>query len=171
LTRLKGFEKLMNVDEALRRFLTETKITLLGKETVTLSEGYNRVLASDIKAEIDIPPFDRSAMDGYAVKAENTFGASIYSPKKLKIVEEELLGGFEAKKVWTGNPIPEGADAVIELERTRILDGEIEVLSQVTPGRNVSKKGEDVKKGEVAVKAGRKERSRLRLGFDLDLTT
>ena len=79
MTRLKGFEKLMNVDEALRRFLTETKITLLGKETVTLSEGYNRVLASDIKAEIDIPPFDRSAMDGYAVKAENTFGAVSYT--------------------------------------------------------------------------------------------
>ncbi|MEM2876222.1 MAG: molybdopterin molybdotransferase MoeA, partial [Candidatus Bathyarchaeia archaeon] len=151
MVRLRGFKKLLNVDEALEKFINESKPTLLGRESIPINEAYGRVLASDVKAEFDIPPSDRSTMDGYAIRSRDVIGASVYSPKRLKVVDEEPIKDLEAKRVWTGNPIPKGSDAVIELERTRPLDGEIEVLSQVT---NVSMKGESIRRGEVAVKAG-----------------
>jgi len=171
LVRLKGFEKLRSVDDALKTFLREAKPKVIGREKVPLNEAYGRILASDIVAEIDIPPFDKSLMDGFAVRAEDTIGASIYSPRKLKVVDKDFVGKLEAKRIWTGNPIPKGADAVVELERTRILNGEIEVFTQVAPGRNISVKGEDIRRGEVAVKAGVRLRPQhLGLAASLGLT-
>ena len=154
LVRLKGFEKLVRVDEALRIFLKESSLKALGKERLPPTKCYGRVLASDVKAEVDVPPFDRSAMDGYAIRSSDSIGASPFTPKALKLVENAPIGVFEAKRVWTGGPIPEGADAVIELEYTRKRNREIEILNQVAPWRNVSRRGEDIKRGEVALEAG-----------------
>jgi len=121
--------------------------------TVPLHSALNRVLAEEIIAEEDLPRFDRAAVDGYAVRAEETFEASQFKPKTLRITKEDEIGSKQTKQVWTGNPIPKGANAVVMLENTKQIDDEVEVWIPVTPGENISKKGEDVPKGEVALKA------------------
>jgi molybdopterin molybdotransferase len=152
--RLKGFQKLTPVNEALRKFLAEIHIKKPKTAIVFLYSALNRVLAEDIIAEEDLPRFDRSAVDGYAVKAEDTFEASQFKPKTLKITEGDKLDSGQAKRVWTGNPLPKGADAVVMLENTRQTGDKLEVWTSVAPGENVSRKGEDIQKGETAVKAG-----------------
>jgi len=155
LARLKGFEKLTNVDEAFSVFLKALKPKRLGVELVHLEKALGRVAAEDITAPIDLPSFDRSAVDGYAVRAEDTFEASQFKPKTLRLIQERGgVGRGQAKRVWTGNPVPKGADAIIMLEHTRTVKSGIQVIVSVTPGENVSRKGEDIGKGEVAIKAG-----------------
>ncbi|PVX27821.1 MAG: molybdopterin molybdenumtransferase MoeA [Candidatus Bathyarchaeum sp.] len=153
MARLKGFTKLTNVDDALQTFLTQLKPEKLGSELVPLNEALGRVTAEDIRAKNSLPPFDRSAVDGYALQAKDTFGVSTFSPKVFKLTDGKVHEN-EAKELWTGNPVPEGADAVVMLEYTKKLEGKIEVQKAVTPGRNVAKMGEDVTKGNVAVEAG-----------------
>ncbi|MEM2676876.1 MAG: molybdopterin molybdotransferase MoeA, partial [Candidatus Bathyarchaeia archaeon] len=154
LVRLKGFQKLVTVEEAKRRLFDSLRIERK-IVTVSLHEAFNRVLAEDVVAEEDLPRFDRSAVDGYAVKAEDTFGSSQFKPKTLKLTQGDEVKSGEAKQIWTGSPLPKGADAVLMLEHAkRVSDNEIWVLAAIAPGENVSKKGEDVAKGEVAVKAG-----------------
>ena len=152
--RLRGFQKLTSIANALQLLFQNLRIKRLNHVTVPLHEALNRLLAEDIIAEEDIPRFDRSAVDGYAVKAEDTFEASQFKPKILRIVDEDRVGGKQAKKVWTGNPIPKGANAVVMLENATRIDDKIEIWTSVTPSENISKKGEDIEKGEVAVKAG-----------------
>jgi len=155
LVRLKGFQKLTSVDEALQMFFNTLRIKKLKAVVVPLHSALNRVLAEDIIARENLPRFDRSAVDGYAVRAEDTFEASQFKPKTLRITEDdEEIGGKQEKQVWTGNPIPKGANAVVMLENTKPINGEVEVWVSVTPGENISKKSEDVRKGEVAAKAG-----------------
>jgi len=151
---LKGFEKLMGVDEALSTFLKQLKLERLEPIQIPVHEALRRVAAEDFMAKTDLPPFDRSAVDGYAVRAEDTFEASQFSPKVLKVTEGNRIGEKETKPVWTGNPIPKGADAAVMLEHTKRVQDRIEVWTPVTPGENVSKRGEDVQKGKVAVEAG-----------------
>lgn len=159
--KTKGFKKRTSVDEALKILLSHTPLPSI--EEIGISRGLNRVLACDILAKIDVPPFDRAAMDGYAVRAEDTFGASQTNPIYLKVAGEVKIGEAkeievkpnEAIKIATGAPLPKGANAVLMYEYTRELDEEIEVLKPVTPGKNVSFKGEDVKKGEILLKKGR----------------
>mgnify|MGYP003681887012 CR=1 FL=1 len=154
MARLRGFQKLTPIDEALQRFFDTLQVKRLRSVTVPLHSALNRVLAEDIVADKDLPRFDRSAVDGYAVEAEDTFEASPFNPKILRITDGEEVGERQAKHVWTGNAIPKGADAVVMLENTKIADDKIEVWVPATPGKNVSKRGEDVPRGEVAVKAG-----------------
>ncbi|MGD8544140.1 MAG: molybdopterin molybdotransferase MoeA [Candidatus Bathyarchaeota archaeon] len=154
MARLKGFEKLAGVDEALAIFLKQLKPEKPKAIKIPVQTALKRVLAENFIAETDLPPFDRSAVDGYAVRAEDTFEASQFNPKILKITKSDKIGEKEARPIWTGNPLPKGADAAIMLEHTKKLNDKIETWIPVTPGKNVSKKGEDVRKGEVAVKAG-----------------
>ncbi|MGB9959491.1 MAG: gephyrin-like molybdotransferase Glp [Candidatus Bathyarchaeales archaeon] len=154
MVRLRGFQKLASTEEALQTLLNSLKFERLKTVRVPLSVALNRVLAEDIVAEEPLPRFDRSAVDGYAVKASDTLGASQFKPKTLKLTTADRLMEGEAKEVWTGNPLPEGADAVIMLENVKRLNNTLEVWTVVTPGENVSKRGEDVAKGETAVKAG-----------------
>jgi molybdopterin molybdotransferase len=135
-------------------FFNTLRIKKLKAVVVPLHSALNRVLAEDIIARENLPRFDRSAVDGYAVRAEDTFEASQFKPKTLRITEEDGVGSKQAKQVWTGNPIPKGANAVVMLENTKPINGEVEVWVSVTPGENISKKSEDVRKGEVAAKAG-----------------
>ena len=152
--RLRGFQKLTSTEEALQLFFKELRIERLKTVSVPLHSALNHVLAEDIVAKEDLPRFDRSAVDGYAVKAEDTFVTSQFKPKILQITDEYEIDSKQAKQVWTGNPIPKGANAVVMLENTKQTNKEIEVWIPVTPGENVSRRGEDVQKGEVAVKAG-----------------
>jgi len=154
LARLKGFEKLTGVDDALRLFLKELKPAMLGVDRVPISEALERVVAENVVSPSDLPSFDRSAMDGFAVKASDTFDASQFKPRLLKLTEKEIVSEGEASQIWTGGMLPKGADAVVMLEHTRKVNGEIEVLAAVTPDENVSKRGEDIRKKEVVVKTG-----------------
>ncbi|MEM3565874.1 MAG: molybdopterin molybdotransferase MoeA [Candidatus Bathyarchaeia archaeon] len=154
MVRLRGFQKLATIEEAKKLFFDDLKFRQHRTEIVLVWEALNRVLAEDLIAEEDLPKFNRSAVDGYAVKAEDTFGASQFKPKILKLTSASEVKSGEAKQVWTGNPLPKGADAVLMLENVRLVNSQIEVWAAVTPGENVSKRGEDIAKGEAAVKAG-----------------
>ncbi len=154
VARLKGFQKLTSTDEALRTWLDVLQIKRCGEVTAPLNEALNRVSVGNIVAEDDLPRFDKSAVDGYALRAEDTTGASQFKPVIFQLTEVEEVGSKQAKQVWTGNAIPKGANAVVMIENTKRRDGELEVWVQLAVGGNVSKKGEDVKKGETVVEAG-----------------
>jgi molybdopterin molybdotransferase len=154
LVRLKGFQKLTSVDDALRIFFGKLQIRKLKTTTVALDLALNRVLAKPITAEENVPRFDRSAVDGYAVRAEDSVGASQFKPRILTVTDNDEAREKTAKQVWTGNPIPKGTNAVVMLENTKKIGDKIEVWTPLTPGENVSRKGEDIKKGEVALVAG-----------------
>lgn len=153
-----GFKKLTPIDDAWNVLLPHIK--LLEKEQINTIEAVGRFLADEITSAIDVPHFDRSAMDGYAVLAEDTFGVSPHKPKILQIIDNIEINQISSKelktgtaiKVATGSPIPLGANAVIKIEDTKSNNGEIEIYSPLTPGKNVSKKGEDVKKNTVILK-------------------
>lgn len=159
--RTKGFHKRTPVDKALSILLREVKP--LGAERVQLACALGRVLAQKVEALHDSPPFSRAAMDGYALKGENTFGASQTNPIYFKLKGQVLTGrpldlrvhDFEAARIMTGGPMPRGANAIAMFEYVKELGEEIEVIKPVTPGKNVSLKGEDVRKGEVLLRKGR----------------
>ncbi len=152
----------MTFDEAQRAIRDQFKPVFLGEEEAVLLEAYNRVLNEDIISTLDIPPFNRSTVDGYAVKAEDTFGADENQPATLKVsgvvnIGEQpkvVLAKGEAVEIVTGAPIPEGADAVVMVEDTEREGDELHVFSVVTVNENVMKKGSDIKKGEVVLKKG-----------------
>lgn len=146
--------KLDSVQNAMELIAKYQKLTDV--EEISIGDAHKRVLAEDILAYHDSPPFDKSAMDGFAVIAENTFGASQSVPKELKIVDaigagdfsEKTVGEGEAIVIATGAPIPEGANAVIMKEYTTTDGDDLTIYSQVTPGENVSPKSEDIEKGQ-----------------------
>ncbi len=154
MARLKGFKKLTSIDEALSRFLDRLQLKRLATVQISLKEALGRVTVKDINATRDLPPYHRSAVDGYALKAIDTVGASPYQPKDLRLVGKEPVGERELREIWTGNPLPKGADSAVMLEHTERSDNRIRILVSLTPGANVSRKGEDVKKGDVVVEAG-----------------
>jgi len=154
LIKLKGFKKLTNVDEAMSIFLKALRLKRLESVNVSIEGAFGRVAAKTILAPSDLPLFDRSAVDGYAVRAQDTFEASQFKPKTITLTTMDNVSVGKAKQVWTGNVLPKGADAVIMLEYTRAVQDGIEVFTALTPGENVSKRGEDICKGDVAVEAG-----------------
>ena len=150
--------KLVKVEQALKTMGENLKIT--DTEVISLEDAYKRVLAVDIISQLDSPPFSRSAMDGYAVKAQDTFGSSPNNPAHLTMVDEIGAGNIshavveegQAVKIATGAPLPHGADAVIMNEYVQEKAYELQVESSLTPGENVSFQGEDIKKGELIIK-------------------
>ncbi len=152
--RLKGFQKLTSVDEALEKFFEAIEFRKPKTATIPLGSALSRVLAENVIAETDVPRFNRSAVDGYAVKAEETTGATQLRPKVFQLACGNRIEADKARQVWTGNPLPEGADAVVMLEDTMSVKDRIDVWSQVTPGENVFRKGEDIQKGQLAVGVG-----------------
>ena len=137
--------------------------TALPRELVSLNQARGRFLAQDVVADSDLPPFDRSQMDGYAVRA----GDAQKVPAKLKVVGESAAGrGWhngmkpgEAVRIMTGAPVPAGADSVQQVELTRelgVVDGsaEVEILEAVLPGRSIVKRGSEIRAGETVLHAG-----------------
>ena len=151
--------ELIPLSEALAIVKENQKI--MKTEIISLEDSYLRVLAKEIYSLHDSPPFDKSAMDGYAVKAEDTFGASSNVIKNFKIIDQIGAGDFskkevgegEAIKIATGAPIPKGANAVLMEEYTVSNDNDLEIHSQVTPSENVAFCGEDLKKRDKVVKS------------------
>ncbi|NMD42421.1 MAG: molybdopterin molybdotransferase MoeA [Firmicutes bacterium] len=132
---------------------------IAGIEQVGLLEAHGRVLAENIEAPIDHPSFNRSPLDGYALRAEDTAGVSPGSPAELEIIDTIYAGGCSQKKVtagttvrlMTGSPIPDGADCVIRQEDVRAEKGRIEIASELTRWENYCFKGESFKKGETVL--------------------
>jgi molybdenum cofactor synthesis domain-containing protein len=157
------FRRLMSFDEAKQLVNEQLKLEALGDEEVPLLEAYNRVLMENVVSALDIPPFNRSTVDGYAVKAEDTFGAEENQSAKLTVrgmvnigePPQVRVGKGEAAEIVTGAPVPEGADAVVMVEDTDRDEAALRVFRAVTQNENVMKRGTDIKKGETALTAGR----------------
>lgn len=156
--------KHMPVDAALKKFLSNvgwSKVSLPA-EYVSLPDAQNRVLADDLASRVDMPPFVRAAMDGYAVKAGDTRGVSSKRPALLDVIGritagQDALYRVEAGKavaIATGARIPEGADAVVMVEHTELENNTVKVFREIERGKNVALKGEDVRKGQVLLKKG-----------------
>ena len=137
-------------------------------EDVSLIETNGRVLAQDIDADVDLPDFMRSSMDGYAVRASSTFGASEANPAYLSVIGSVIMGESpafsmgigQAAGISTGGMLPEGADSVIMIEHTEAVDHtSIEVYRSVAPGQNILEKGEDISKSAVLVSGGKRLRA------------
>lgn len=154
MVKLKGFQKLANTDSALKSWFNAWQAKKPRQVELSLDDALGRVLALDLVAEEDLPRFDKSAMDGYALRFEDLVGASQFKPITLQLTEDNQVQPKQAKQVWTGNPIPKGANAVVMLENTKQRNSELEVWSQAAPGGNISSRGEDVKKGQIVAKAG-----------------
>ncbi|MEM0007438.1 MAG: molybdopterin-binding protein [Candidatus Bathyarchaeia archaeon] len=156
------FRKLFTLEEAKKAIEKHFEAKPIGVEEVPLLEAYNRVLAEDVTAPLDIPPFNRSTVDGYAVKAEDTFGADENRPVKLKLCGTVNVGEMPkikveygtAAEIMTGAPIPEGADAVVMAENTELRNGEVYVYAAVAKDENIMRAGADIKRGETVAKQG-----------------
>jgi len=137
----------------------------LPPQTFPLEEALGRFLGADIQAPEDLPPFKRSTMDGFAVRAKDTFGASESEPLFLKVIGEIPMGASgdtlalglgECATIWTGGSLPQGADAVLMVEYSKHLDERtIEIYRAVAPGENVIQAGDDFQKGAPVLKRGR----------------
>jgi molybdenum cofactor synthesis domain-containing protein len=149
---------LISVDRALEIVLASAPV--LPAEPVELAAALGRVLAEDVAADTDLPPFDRAAMDGYAVRA----GEAATPFANLTVVDEVRAGQYpdrdleagEAIRIMTGAPVPRGADAVQPVEKTRILDSgrRVELLSAVAPGQHIARRGSETKQGERVLERG-----------------
>lgn len=158
-----GRTGVLSREEAFRVLAAHLVSPALGPEEVPLGAALGRVLAQDIVSPSDIPEFDRSTMDGYAVRSADTFGASESLPALLSIVGDirmgtlprRAIGKGEAMRIATGGALPTGADAVVMFEHSQAVDaGHIEVVKSVAPQENVSFRGEDVGKGETVLSRG-----------------
>ncbi len=156
------FRKLMTFEEAKKVIDDQFRPAFLGEEEVVLLEAYNRVLNEDIVSTLDIPPFNRSTVDGYAMKSQDTFGADENEPATFKVSGTVSVGEQpnvtvaegEAVEIVTGAVIPEGADAVVMVEYTERNDTELHVFVAVTTSENVMKKGSDIKKDTMVLRKG-----------------
>ena len=159
--RMKGFRERNSVQQALS-WLDGISIST-ASETVSLESSAGRVITQDVISLMNVPPFDRSAMDGYALRGHETEGAGDYNPLSLQIVGESLPGcpfpaavqQGEAVRIMTGAPIPTGADAVLPVEYTREESGELIVTSTVPPLKHIGRTGEDIEEGTTILSTGR----------------
>ena len=151
---------MITVEEALDKILF--RILPLGYEKVSILEALGRVMAENIYANRDIPPFNNSGMDGYAVRSEGIQNASSHHPVRLEVIED-LPAGFVSKKrvekgkairIMTGAAIPKGADTVVPVEDTKQDDQFVLIFTTLPSDENIRKAGEDVKKGERVISAG-----------------
>lgn len=166
------FLDVVSAEEARARFERHLDLSPLAAETVTLADALTRVLARDIVAPVDAPPFDRSNVDGFALRAADTLSANNASPKVLRLNAEVIACGDNptlevtpgtATTIATGGVIPRGADAVIMLEQTELIEqGEprIELQRAATPGQFISYAGSDIARGETLLRSGARIGSR-----------
>jgi putative molybdopterin biosynthesis protein len=162
------FRKLLTLDEAKHVIQQHFKPKPLSIEMIPLLDACNRVLAENVTATLDIPPFSRSTVDGYAVKAEDTFGAGENRPVKLKTcgtvnvgeLPKITLTNSESAEIVTGAPIPDGADAVVMVEHTERNGKDLYVYGAVSTDENIMKAGADIRKGETVLRAGQQLSSR-----------
>ncbi len=162
-----GRSGVISREEALRMLEAHLKVLPPVTEKIPISQSLGRVIAGKILSPEELPEFDRSTMDGYAVRGADTFGATESLPALLKITGDILMGTMpergvakgEAMKIATGGALPPGADAVVMFEQTQPVDPvTIEVVKPVAPLENVVQAGDDIKKGEVILDQGHRIR-------------
>ncbi len=157
------FRKLLSFDEAKQLLKQAFSANPVGAEQVSISEAHDRVLAQDIVAPLNIPPFSRSTVDGYAVKAADTFGASEDKPVSLRFCGHVAIGETPgvvvenglAAEIVTGAPLPNGANSVVMVEYTNRQGKKILVHRPVSIGENMMAAGSDIRKNEIVLKKGR----------------
>ncbi|NJN47120.1 MAG: molybdopterin biosynthesis protein, partial [Candidatus Competibacteraceae bacterium] len=164
------FLAVIDRDQAEARFQSHLTLEPLGTETVPLARALNRVLAQVVIAEVDVPGFDRANVDGFAIQATDTYGISGEEPLHMRLNPEILAPGVcptlmvkpgTATPIATGGMVPRGADAVIMVEHTELLESadgdadQLEIRRTVTPGQFISFAGTDVARGETVLRAGR----------------
>jgi putative molybdopterin biosynthesis protein len=170
--RQEQFLEVVSADEARARFARHVDLAPLPAERVTLAASLGRMLAHDVKAPIDVPPFDRSNVDGFALRAADTVGASDTGPKRLRLNAEVVVCGHApaagvdtgtATTIATGGVVPRGADAVVMVEQTELVEGgdaAVDVRRAAAPGQFVSYAGSDIARGEVVLRRGARIGSR-----------
>jgi molybdopterin molybdotransferase len=161
---MSGFTSRTTVDAALAWL--DAHLAPLEPEEVPLAAAFRRVLAEPLASGVDVPGFDRAMMDGFAVVAQDTLGATAYNPLELAIVGESLPGRpldgriskGSAARIMTGAPLPEGADAVVPAEVAEATERALRLLAEVSPGKHVGRRGEDVAAGSQVLASGRRLR-------------
>jgi molybdopterin molybdotransferase len=161
---------MISVEEALEKILQE--VDVLEPEKVPILDSLGQVLAEDIKTDINVPPLDNSAMDGYAVLSRDTAGASRNAPNELRVIDTVMAGSISSKEVvpgtavriMTGAPIPKGADSVVQFENTDederkkstggVPAGQVGILGEAAPGLNIRRAGESITRGTTILKKG-----------------
>ncbi|HXH07753.1 MAG TPA: gephyrin-like molybdotransferase Glp [Vicinamibacterales bacterium] len=160
-TRMRPIRETIPLDEALE-LLLEACPPIERTERVGLDDADGRVAAREVVSAVDVPPFDRAAMDGYAVIAQDTFGAGRYEPRTLRCLETVYTGQAPMRRVEpgtcveiaTGAPMPEGADAVVMVEETERTEDLVQVFTPVYPGQHVGRRGADIPAGRAIVEPG-----------------
>jgi putative molybdopterin biosynthesis protein len=162
--RQEQFLEVVSAEEARARFARHVDLAPLPAERVALAASLGRVLAHDVKAPIDVPPFDRSNVDGFALRAVDTVGASDTAPKRLRLNGEVVVCGHApassvesgtATTIATGGVVPRGADAVVMVEQTELVEGgdaAVDVRRAAAPGQFISYAGSDIARGEVVLR-------------------
>jgi putative molybdopterin biosynthesis protein len=169
--RQEQFLEVVSAEEAHARFDRHIDTSPLGAESVRLADALGRVLAHDVVAAVDAPPFDRSNVDGFALRAADTVGASDTARRRLSLNREVIACGFApalevklatATAIATGGVMPRGADAVVMVEHTDVIDDAlaIELRRSVAPGQFVSYAGSDIARGETLLRRGTRVGSR-----------
>ena len=165
--RQQQFLEVASRDEAEARFRRQLSLEPLPGEPVPLARALGRVLAGDIVAAVDVPGFDRSGMDGFAVRAADTVGARDEAPRRLRLTPELLTPGViprhtvepgTATVIATGGMVPRGADAVVMIEHTDPAEGAggmcVDIRRAVAPGQAVAAAGSDIARGETVLRVG-----------------
>jgi len=158
----KIFRTLVTIEEAIAELRRHFNPEPTSTDEVVVSDAMGRTLAQDVIAQIDVPGFDRAAMDGYAIIADDTFGADEDDPKRLKIVGRCEAGQQisvsvnmgEAIEISTGAPVPRGSNAVVMVEHTRRINSTLEIFRSVVPGDNIYAAGSDIMAGELVLRKG-----------------
>jgi molybdenum cofactor synthesis domain-containing protein len=158
---MKPMKTLLDLEEGLR-IVMDAAQPIERTEHMGLLEAAGRVLAEEVCASMDVPPFARAAMDGYAVRAEDTFGAGNFSPKILELIEVIHAGECAHRSVLpgsciqvaTGAPMPDGADAVVMVEDTELDGTKVKVYKPVYPQQHASPMGEDIPQGRLVLQRG-----------------
>ena len=153
---------LLEIDRA-RELVLECALPL-GEETVPLDDALGRVLSRELRSDAAVPPFDSSAMDGFAVRSEDLAGAREDAPVTLAVVGEsragqpmsEPVGPSQAAIISTGAVVPAGTDAVVPIERVSVQDGHVRLHEPVSAGNDIRRSGEDILPGTVVLEAGRR---------------
>lgn len=158
---MKPIKDTIPLDEA-RQLIADACRPIERIERVRLLDANGRVAAANVTSTRDVPPFTRAGMDGYAVRAQDTFGASRYEPKTLRVIEKVYTGQVpektvqqgDAVEIATGAPMPEGADAVVMVEETEKAGDDVRVLTPVYPRQNVGRQGADIVVGQMVISRG-----------------
>ena len=160
-SEMKPIKETIPLDEA-RQLIADACKPIDRTERIKIVDANGRAAAADVASTRDVPPFSRAGMDGYALRAEDTFGASRYEPKTLRVIEKVYTGEVPKKtiepgtaiEIATGAPMPPGADAVVMVEETETSGESVRIMTPVYPRQNVGRQGADIVAGQTVIAKG-----------------